>query len=182
MLSDVQGRDSDQYDMGKRRGTNKMHLGNIRHGVSVCNEYQMLAKKDEAVAVLLKEHSEYKHSIYFFIQAMEKYIRAKIFTLVNPNLEYFRKRNQNHSIDNAIEFLVDIISADENIQNQVKEMLNKNIIQGIKFQQLHNNLRYPLYNSRYDSYSSVDFTKEDCKIIENKLADLKIYLNELHRL
>ncbi|ADK14892.1 MULTISPECIES: HEPN domain-containing protein [Clostridium] len=159
-----------------------MYLGNIRHNIDVSNEYYMLAKKDEEVGNILMERCEYRHAIYFFIQAMEKYIRAKIFRLVDPKLDYFRKRNQTHSIESAIEFLIDIISPDKNIQQQIKEQLNKYVLQDIKFQQLHNNLRYPYYSSKYNSYSMVDFRSLDCSGIYIKLHDLKDYLQELNRL
>ena len=85
-------------------------LGKVKHRIDVSNEYEVLAKKDEEVSKLLFKNGEYKHAIYFCIQAMEKYIRSKIFSIVNPNLEYFRKRNQNHSVEDAIEFLLEIVS------------------------------------------------------------------------
>lgn len=159
-----------------------MVIGNVRHKINVSNEYEVLAKKDEEVALYLKKIKEYRHSMYFFVQAMEKNIRSKIFTLVNPNLEYFRKKNQNHSIDNAVEFLIEIISPDKNIQQQIKNQLNKYVLQDINFRQLHNNLRYPFYSLKYNSYSCVDFNQEDCEVIEKKLNELKNYLNQLQRL
>lgn len=63
-----------------------------------------------------------------------------LFSKVNPNLEYFGKENQDHSIDNAVEFLVEIISSDKNIQEHIMKQLNEYILQDINFQQLHNNL------------------------------------------
>lgn len=51
---------------------------------------------------------------------MEKYIRAKIFKLVNLNLEYFSDKNKSHSIQSAVELLVKIISPDKVIQQQIK--------------------------------------------------------------
>lgn len=159
-----------------------MFIGSARYNIDVSIEYENLAKKDEEVALHLKKNKQYRHSIYFFIQAMEKYIRSKIFTLVNPNLDYFRKRNQNHSIYDAIEFLVEIISSDKNIQYQIKDQINRYVLEDINFQKLHNNLRYPFYSSRYDSYTCIDFNKDDCEVIENKLKALKNYLNQLQRL
>lgn len=159
-----------------------MYIGKINHNINVADEYERLAKKDEEVAVLLKYNREYRHSIYFFVQAMEKYIRSKIFTLVNPNIEYFRKRNQNHSLTNAVDFLIEIISTDINVQNQIKNQLNSYVFENINFQLLHNNLRYPFYSSKFDSYSSLEFNLNDCEIIEKKLAALKVYLQQLNRL
>lgn len=159
-----------------------MYIGKVHHNINVANEYKSLAEKDEHVAIFLKSNKEYRHSIYFFVQAMEKYIRSKIFTLVNPNLDYFRKKNQNHSLSNAIEFLIEIISADSTVQNQIKRQLNEYVFENINFQKLHNNLRYPFYNTKFNSYSSVEFTLNDCEIIQKKLNDLKTYLEQLNRL
>lgn len=159
-----------------------MNLGKIRHNIDVSSEYYSLAKKDENVAILLKNNGEYRHSIYFFIQAMEKYIRAKIFTLVNPNIEYFRERNRSHSLDDAIIFLIDIISTDDNVKQQVNKYFNDYVFENIKFNKLHNNLRYPHYSAKYNSYSNLDFNWNDCDFIEKKLFILKNYLDQLQRL
>ena len=159
-----------------------MYIVAIRHNVDVSDEFAQLAKKDEEVARFLKRNGEYRHAIYFFIQAMEKHIRSKIFTLVNPNNEYFRKRNLNHSVEGAVEFLIEIISPDENIRQQVKQLLNKHVLEDINFQLLHNNLRYPFYSDKYNSYSSVDFSYNDCDTIEKKLEGLKRYLQDINRL
>ena len=73
------------------------NIGTINREVDISYEYYNLALEDEKVAILLKNKGEYRHSIYFFIQAMEKYIKSKIFTLVNPNLEYYINKNKHHS-------------------------------------------------------------------------------------
>jgi HEPN domain-containing protein len=164
----------------KESGRNK--LGHIRHDIAVSEEYFSLGEKDEEAARILMEHSRYRHSIYFFIQAMEKYIRSKIFSLVNPNIEYFREKNKNHSLDSAIDFLSEIISSDTNIQKQIKTQINDFIFEGINFQLLHNNLRYPFYNAKYNDYSCIDFDKNDCSIVERKVILLKQYLKELDKL
>lgn len=163
-------------------GGNKLHIGIIRHNIDVSNEYEVLAKQDEEVALLLKKHHQYRHSIYFYIQAMEKYIRAKIFTLVNPNLDYFRTINQNHSLHSAIEFLIEIISTDKNTRDHIKEQLYYHVFENINFHQLHNNLRYPFYGEKYNAYSILEFNEKDCIIIESKLNSLKKYLQDLRRL
>ena len=159
-----------------------MYIGKIHNDIDVSSEYDKLAKKDEEVARLLMKNAQYRHSIYFFIQSMEKLIRSKIFTLVNPNIEYFRKKNQNHSLNNAIEFLIEIISSDVTIQEQVKKYINFHVFEDINFQRLHNNLRYPFFSERYGTYSRLEFGENDCKIVEKKLGELKRYINELNRL
>lgn len=157
-------------------------LGNTVQKNDVSYEYKVLAKKDEEVSNFLFKKGEYRHAIYFCIQAMEKYIRSKIFSLVNPNLEYFRNRNRNHSVEDAIEFLLEIISTDVNFRNNIRQQLFVSILGEINYQQLHNNLRYPFYSKRFDSYSVNTYTIEDYKFVENGLQKLKIYLNDLDRI
>lgn len=157
-------------------------LGQVRHKIDVSYEYEVLAKKDEEVSNLLFRNGEYKHAIYFCVQAMEKYIRSRIFSLVNPNLEYFRKRNKNHSVEDAIEFLLEIISTDENLRSTIRQQLFVSILGEINYHQLHNNLRYPFYSQKFDSYSVTTYTVEDYKFVENGLQKLKVYLNDLDRI
>ncbi|MFD2869080.1 HEPN domain-containing protein [Kurthia populi] len=157
-------------------------LGKVKHRIDVSNEYEVLAKKDEEVSKLLFKNGEYKHAIYFCIQAMEKYIRSKIFSIVNPNLEYFRKRNQNHSVEDAIEFLLEIVSTEENLRKTIRQQLVECILGEINYQQLHNNLRYPFYSQKFNTYSVITYVAEDYKYVEIELQKLKIYLNELNRL
>ena len=159
------------------------NIGTINREVDISYEYYNLALEDEKVAILLKNKGEYRHSIYFFIQAMEKYIKSKIFTLVNPNLEYYINKNKHHSLDYSIEFLIEVISPDENIRNQVKLYFNKYVFKDLSFRNLHNNLRYPFYyNENREYYNIVNFDIEDCKYIEKMLENLKKYLKDLNRI
>lgn len=158
------------------------NIGTINREVDISYEYYNLALEDEKVAILLKNKGEYRHSIYFFIQAMEKYIKSKIFTLVNPNLEYYINKNKHHSLDYSIEFLIEVISPDENIRNQVKLYFNKYVFKDLSFRNLHNNLRYPFYDRSRGYYNIIKFDIEDCKYIEEMLENLKKYLKDLNRI
>lgn len=158
------------------------NIGTINREVDISYEYYNLALEDEKVAILLKNKGEYRHSIYFFIQAMEKYIKSKIFTLVNPNLEYYINKNKHHSLDDSIEFLIEVISPDENIRNQVKLYFNKYVFKDLSFRNLHNNLRYPFYDRSRGYYNIIKFDIEDCKYIEEMLENLKKYLKDLNRI
>lgn len=158
------------------------NIGTINRKVDISYEYYNLALEDEKVAIILKNKGEYRHSIYFFIQAMEKYIKSKIFTLVNPNLEYFINRNKHHSLDDSIEFLIEVISSDKNIRDQVKLYFNEYVFKGLSFRNLHNNLRYPFYDRSREYYNIVNFDTEDCKYIEKMLENLKKYINDLNRI
>lgn len=157
-------------------------LGTIKRNIEVSNEYEMLAKKDEEVAKILESSGNYRHAIYFYIQSMEKYIRSKIFSIVNPNLQYFREKNNHHSLEKAIDFLLEILTTDENVRETLRQQLITTVIGDINYRQLHNSLRYPFYSVRHDSYSVLYYSKEDCQFIQAGLNKLKKYLKDIDRI
>lgn len=165
-----------------KRGKIVKNIGNIKSNIDLSYEYKNLALQDEKVAILLKNNQEYRHAIYFFLQSMEKYIKSKIFTLVNPNLEYFIKKNKHHSLDDSVDFLIEVISSDENIRNQVKSQFNQYVFKDLNSRNLHNNLRYPFYNEKRGNYVIVNYDKKDCEYIEEMLENLKKYLKDLNRI
>ena len=156
-------------------------IGKIKHNVDASFEYNRLAREDENVGLMLKDNGEYRHSIYFLIQAMEKYVRAKIFSIVDAKKSYFRERERNHSVEAALEFLVEVISGNPLVKEQIKKQLHAYVIGDIKFNILHNNLRYPFYSERYKSYSSLEVSKIDNEVIAQKLNALKAFLAEIDR-
>ncbi|KAB7663902.1 HEPN domain-containing protein [Plesiomonas shigelloides] len=158
-----------------------MSIGKFRNNVSVSTEFAQLSRDDEAAADLLAERGQLRQACYFIIQAMEKSIRAKIFTLVNPNIEYFRDRNRTHSLDSAVEFLIEIISTDNIIQNQVSLQLKSHVLGNTNYRYLHNNLRYPTYSHKYDTYSTLTVSLSDFTKLKNRLLLLRVFLNDLHR-
>lgn len=158
-----------------------MHIGKFRHEINVSSEFDQLSRDDEAAADSLAERGQLRQACYFIIQAMEKAIRAKIFTLVNPNIEYFRGRNRTHSLESAVEFLIEIISTDKIIQEQVSLQLNSHVLGNTKYGHLHNNLRYPVYFKRRDSYSTLDVEADDFKKLRSRLQLLRKFLNDLHK-
>lgn len=89
-----------------------MRIGSFRKKVNASQEYFSLARSDEIAAEKLSQVECYRQACYFIIQAMEKYIRAKIFGIVNPKLGFFREENRTHSLDSAVEFLVKVINSD----------------------------------------------------------------------
>lgn len=158
-----------------------MHIGTFRHQVDVASEFTKLSKEDEAAAAALAQSNYFRQACYFLIQAMEKSIRAKIFTLVNPNLEYFRNRNRSHSLDAAVEFLVEIISTEKVVQEQVYKQLSTYVLGNTKYNHLHNNLRYPTYFDRFDAYSTLDIDYKDYETLKKRLQSLRLFLVDLHR-
>ncbi len=159
-----------------------MQIGKFKHRVEVSTEFNRLAKEDEDAAFALIEIGKYRQATYFLVQSMEKYVRGTIFTLVNPKLEYFRERNRSHSLEDAVEFLVEIVSKNNvTIEQQVKNQLYQHVLGDTQYNQLHNNVRYPVYFKKYDSYSILEITKEDSDLLFKRLLLLKKFLNELHR-
>jgi hypothetical protein len=68
-------------------------IGKLHHDRDASHEYGRLAREDERVGLMFKDRGEYRHSIYFLIQAMEKYVRAKTFSLVDARNEFYREKN-----------------------------------------------------------------------------------------
>ena len=157
-------------------------IGKFTHEVNASNVYRELSLSDEKSALLLFKGGEYRQSCYFIVQAMEKIIRAKIFTLVNANNEYFRDRNRNHSLEDAVDFLIEILSTNDHVKAQIGMQLRQYVLGGLKYNFLHNNLRYPLYSKKHNSYSKLEVSKNDCDILFSKLDSLKKFLADMHRI
>lgn len=158
------------------------HIGSLRHNIILSNEFLKLAKDDELAATTLANSGMYRNACYFIIQAMEKTIRSKIFTLVNPNLEYFRNKNRHHSLESAIDFMLEIISTDPLIKEQITNQLFNHVVGRTNYTHLHNNLRYPFYSERYNSYSVLEITEFDYKELSTRLHTLRSFLNDLHKI
>ncbi|WP_429168616.1 HEPN domain-containing protein [Aeromonas rivipollensis] len=159
-----------------------MKVGSFRRQVNVSQEYLALARSDEVAAEKLSQVDCYRQACYFIIQSMEKYIRAKIFSLVRADVKYFRDENRNHSLDSAIDFLIKVISSDSIIQQQVSKQLAEYVLVNTKYNHLHNNLRYPAYFSKSDSYYILDVGREDYQTLFNRLSSLKHFLNDINKL
>ncbi len=109
-------------------------IGRLEHRLSdVAAAYLGLAQEDEKVGQLLISQGQYRHAMYFLIQAMEKYVRCTIFGLVNPNTEYFRNRTRTHDLDELLDFLVEIACPNTTVQGQVREQLRDFVLGGVRF-------------------------------------------------
>jgi HEPN domain-containing protein len=163
--------------------TPRTYIGRFEHHLrDVAAEYQTLAQEDEQVGTLLIGRQQYRHGVYFLVQAMEKYVRSTIFGLVNPNTAYFRERTRTHDLDALLAFLVEIASADPVVQDQVRRQIEQHVLGTIRFGNLHNNLRYPAYLDRRQSYALLRVGCEDAKVVSGRLQTLKRFLGEIHQL
>ncbi len=150
--------------------------------INVADEYQRLAMADEEVGRFLLANQKYRHAVYCFVQAMEKHVRFKIFTLVNADLEYFRNRTRTHNVDDLLSFLVEIVSANPLVQEQIRNQLDRFVLEGVRFGKLHNDLRYPVYLERSQSYARLQVEKNDAELALQKLEKLKVFLLDIDRL
>ena len=157
-------------------------LGRFVNNVNVPNAYLAMSVSDERAAKVLFEHREYRQACYFLIQAMEKRIRSKIFTLVNPNHEYFRDRNRTHSLDDAVTFLIDICSTNDIVKKQITLQLQTYVLGNIKYNFVHNNLRYPHYSNKYNAYSMLEVNEKDFNLLCEKFDLLKKFLENMHHI
>lgn len=158
-------------------------IGRLEHNVTdVASEYEALAQSDEEVGVLLLRNGRYRHAAYFFVQAMEKYVRHRIFWFVNPNTMWFIEQARTHDLEKLIDLLVNIVSNNISMKDRVKEQIYLHVLGGVRFAKLHNDLRYPTYSKKYDSYSMLRVTIEDAEFTYQKLQQLKTYLKDIHML
>lgn len=153
-----------------------MQLGTWTNNVEASDEYTRLAQENERVGLKLCNIGEHRHSIYFLIQAMEKYVRAKIFSIVNANNDWFRNRERHHSVEDALDFLIQVINGRSDIRDLVRNQLQEYVLKDVNFTWLHNNLRYPLYSKRNRYYSCLVVTRSDNEVIIKRLNALKAFL------
>lgn len=158
-----------------------MYIGKCSKINNVSYEYKKMAEMDEMVANELFNNMSYRHAIYFYIQSMEKYIKAKIFSIVNPKIDYYIKRVENHSLDYTVNFLIELINTNDIIKEQIKRQLREHVLKGIRFNTLHNDLRYPKYSTRKQTYMVFVYNKSDCIEIRESVQLLKKFLEELNR-
>ena len=157
-------------------------IGTRKQITDVSSEYLRLANEDEKAGQCLLASGHYRHAAYFFIQAMEKYVRVKIFQLVNPNTEYFRERTRTHNLDDLLDFLIEIVGTTPIIRDQVKSQLDNNVLEGVRFGMLHNDLRYPYYRDKSGSHETTIISRQDAEICHQRLVRLKPFVQEIDRL
>lgn len=151
-------------------------LGTQRKNVVASIEYSKMAEGDEKIGELLFTEGEYRHAIYFFIQAMEKYTRSKIFEKADPLDKSVRDINKTHSLKEALTYWTEK-TKEEKLQEETLVEIDDLILGGTNFRQLHNSLRYPFYSKVKGYYSVMEFGEEDCQHVRNCMENLKVYLD-----
>ncbi|HHD2753883.1 TPA: HEPN domain-containing protein [Clostridium perfringens] len=168
---------------GKRKVFGKATY--VNEGVNMANVFLEISQEDERAANILFENKQYNQAVYFCIQAMEKYVKFFICQKVDISNKYFANkiRETGHSIDNSIDFLIEIVAGnDKLLREQISNQIRNQIFQGEKLSRLYNAVRYPFYYEKSESYKIVNMSKRDCEEIFDMLKALKRMLQDLNRI
>lgn len=100
--------------------TRRLYLGKTRYisnGIDMSDEYLNISQKDEKAAGLLYRQGLYNQAFYFYIQSMEKYIKSAICRKIDVTNDYYanKLRMMGHSLDDAIDFFIEIVSGSNEI-------------------------------------------------------------------
>ena len=154
--------------------------------MDVAEHYLSIAKKDEEAAKALEDKALFNQAGYFYIQAMEKQVKAYIAKKVDVTNEYFAeeiRKTMGHSLNKSLELLFKLcVGNDDSLYNHLYQQLTEQVFKNVKFNALHNKVRYPTYNSKNKNYTELMLDKKDCEELNNMLSLLKQYLNNLNRI
>ena len=143
----------------------------------------MYALNDEKSANLLFDKGFYNQAAYFYIQAMEKIVKAAISAKVDVTNVYYASKLKaiGHSLDLAIDFFLELLvyGKDDMLAKQLEHQLKVVVFKNIRFGSLHNNIRYPIYNERWYSYGILEVSKENCKELKHIIQVLKEYIKQI---
>ena len=166
-----------------------MYIGKrkyISDTIDISERYLSISEKDEEAAFLLEERGLYNQAGYFYIQSMEKQVKAHIARKVNVINSYFAeemRKTMGHSLDESLKLLFKIYAGnDETLFAHLFQQLTHQVFQDVKFTALHNKVRYPTYDSRHQNYTELVLSKTDCCELRNMLSLLKQYLDDLSRI
>jgi len=171
----------------EKRAEKPFYIGKIKYlesGAEIKGAYKEIAKQNEKAADILCEQGCHNEAAYLYIQAMEKYTKAKICEKVNITLPYFseRLREIGHSVDKSIDFLIEIYAGgNEMMKNHITTLINETILHSIRFGLLHNRLRYPETN-RSGEYIFLSAGATDCAELKKMLTNLIKCLNDIDKL
>lgn len=157
----------------------------INDGIDMSSIYEQKAIHDENAAQLLASQGLYSQAVYFYIQSMEKNIKAHICQKVDITQSYYanRLRKMGHSLDSSIYFLIEVLAGNnEIIREQISKQILSGVFQDIRFSSLHNNVRYPLYHSDTQNYSMLEISESDCYRIQEIHLCLKRFLKDLYKI
>lgn len=155
----------------------------VKVGTEIADKYQEYAVNDEKSADILLANGFYNQSAYYYIQSMEKLIKAAISVKVDVTQIYYATKLKaiGHSLDLAIDFYLELICFGKEavLAQQLEYQLKTIVFKNIRFGRLHNSIRYPIYNERWNSYGVLQISKEECEELKHMLIVLKKYIKQI---
>jgi HEPN domain-containing protein len=158
------------------------HIGARIKVNDVGTAYLRLADQDEAAAIDLLRAGRYRHALYQTVQAMEKRIRARALLLSDAPEQLCHQLERTHSLIDSLEALISNVSPNERVRKQVRDMLCRNVLEGINFARLHNDLRYPFYLPERQSFMVLEVSLSDAQAMLRRSQILQRYLQDFHRI
>ena len=163
------------------------YIGKLKYfeGLDLATEYTNMAENDFLSAKFLENRAVYNQAAYFYMQYMEKKIKASISRIINPTLPYYanKLREIGHSLDKSIHFLIEILSGNDiSLKLQLEHQILNVIFENIMFGHLYNQCRYPSYHENHRNYSMIEITAKDCERIRVIAKKLDKFLEDFHKL
>ncbi len=151
--------------------------------IEISEQFEKIAVNDEKSADILCVNGLYNQSAYFYIQAMEKYIKSYISRKIDITHEFYadKFREMGHSLDKSVEFFIEIMTGNNPVlRSQMEYQMKEIIFKNVRFSQLHNNLRYPFYLKNKSDYGIDEMNSADCEELKSMCRNLKKYLNDAY--
>lgn len=162
---------------GRRR-----YMGKLRRRVkSPSVESRLFAEDDEKASRWQLEGGFYRHAVYWAIQAMEKYIHARVFAIYDDTATV--ERVKDHRLDLLIDFYIETCTPpDEHIvREHVRSQLHCLVLDNVLFAELQNDLRYLHFFRSRNEFAVVEISRCDAEEVLAKLELLKAFLTDMHQ-
>lgn len=150
----------------------------------VAKEYLTLGLEDEKAGRVLMESGQPRQAIYFFVQAMEKFVLFGVFSEVcgsdtSADGQTYRERTVTHDLDELLGVLLEVYTEainDSRVSGQIEEQLSTHVLEGEQFNHLHNNIRYPRYMWKSGDFAVLQVCDGDVQKLLKRLERLKSFI------
>ena len=116
-------------------------------------------------------------------------MRYAIFSEISPQETdesgvTYRERTWTHELDKLIGILLEVYTeriGDDRVSEQIREQFDRLVLEGTRFGQLHNDVRYPRYSTRHSDYTLVEYDGSDVASLLRKVERLKRFVTDFRR-
>lgn len=147
-----------------------------------CQRLSELSRKDRLAADCLFQQRLYNEAAYFYIQSMEKRVKAFICKKIDVSKSYYADmlRGTGHSLENSIEILITVYCGNDAVlRQQLETMLMEGVLKQTRFERLNNVLRYPNYNPGKKCYTMIEANYKDCEALKQMADQLQKMLDDI---